>query len=77
MQTNEQSKKPQEGRDIFPPLETVTRPHVPTEQVAFYLCRQPQTLRGWAMTGKVIQPHRVNGRLYWPVAAIRTVLGVK
>jgi hypothetical protein len=60
----------------FPPLEQVTRPHVPTEQAAYYLNRRPQTLRGWAMDGRVIQPHRLNGRLCWPVAAIRAALGV-
>lgn len=63
--------------ELFPPLEQTTRPHVPTEQAAYYLNRIPQTLRGWAMTGKVIQPHRLNGRLCWPVAAIRAALGVK
>jgi hypothetical protein len=62
--------------DKYPPLEQVTRPHVPTEQAAYYLNRRPQTLREWAMTGKVIQPHRLNGRLAWPVAAIRAALGV-
>jgi hypothetical protein len=60
----------------FPPLEQVTRPHVPTEQAAYYLNRKPQTLRGWAMDGRVIQPHRLNGRLMWPTAAIRAALGV-
>jgi hypothetical protein len=60
----------------YPPLEQVTRPHVPTEQAAYYLNRRPQTLRGWAMDGRVIQPHRLNGRLCWPVAAIRAALGV-
>lgn len=60
----------------FPPLDQVTRPHVPTEQAAYYLNRRPQTLRGWAMTGRVIQPLRFNGRLAWPVAEIKRVLGV-
>jgi hypothetical protein len=60
----------------FPLLELVARPHVPTEQAAYYLNRKPQTLREWAMTGRVIQPHRLNGRLAWPVADIRRVLGV-
>ncbi len=60
----------------FPPLDQVTRPHVPTEQAAYYLNRRPQTLRGWAMTGHVIQPLRFNGRLAWPVAEIKRVLGV-
>lgn len=59
-----------------PPLEQVTRPTVPTEQAAYYLNRKPQTLREWAMTGKVIQPIRCNGRLAWPVSEIKRVLGV-
>lgn len=63
--------------ETFPPLEHVTRPHVPTEQAAYYLNRRPQTLRGWAMTGKVIQCHRINGRLAWPVSELRRVLGVQ
>jgi len=33
---------------IFCPLEQVTRPTVPTDQAAYYLNRQPQTLRAWA-----------------------------
>lgn len=72
------SSEAQQGAtaEKFPPLEQVTRPHVPTEQAAYYLNRRPQTLREWAMTGKVIQPHRLNGRLCWPVAAIRAALGV-
>lgn len=62
--------------DKFPPIELVNRPHVPTEQAAYYLNRRPQTLREWAMTGKVIQPRRINGRLAWPVACIKAVLGI-
>lgn len=61
----------------FPPLESVTRPTVPTEQAAYYLDRRPQTLRGWAMTGKVITPLRINGRLAWPTASIKRALGVE
>jgi hypothetical protein len=51
---------------------------VPTEQAAYYLDRRPQTMRMWAMrdgTGP-IQPIRINGRLAWPVAELRRVLGV-
>ncbi len=61
----------------FPPLETVTRPTVPTEAAAYYLNRQPQTLRAWACleTGP-LRPIRINGRLSWPVAVIRRLLGV-
>lgn len=63
----------------FPPLEQVTRPTVPTEQAGYYLDRRPQTMRGWASAGTFpdgLRPLRVNGRLAWPVAGIRRVLGV-
>lgn len=62
----------------FPPLESVTRPTVPTCQAAHYLNRRPQTLRAWAMnsgTGPV-SCIRINGRLAWPVSELRRVLGV-
>jgi hypothetical protein len=62
----------------FPPLEQITRPTVPTEQAGYYLDRRPQTMRTWAMrdgTGP-IRPIRINGRLAWPVAELRRVLGV-
>jgi hypothetical protein len=59
---------------IFPPIELVNRPTVSTAQAAFYLNRKPQTLRGWAMTEKVIRPVRLNGRLAWPIEAIKAAL---
>lgn len=63
----------------FPRLELVNRPTVPTEQAAYYLLRQPQTLRAWACTETFpdgLRPVRVAGRLGWPVAGIRLALGV-
>jgi len=63
--------------DHLPPLELVNRPTVPTEQAAHYLNRQPQTLRGWACKEDgPLRPVRINGRLAWPVADIKRVLGV-
>ena len=61
----------------FPPLESVTRPTVPTEQAGYYLDRRPQTMRIWAMrqTGP-LQAIRVHGRLAWPVADIRKLLAL-
>lgn len=60
----------------WPPLELVNRPTIPTEQAAFYLCRRPQTLRGWACNEDgPLRPVRIHGRLAWPVAAIRALLG--
>jgi hypothetical protein len=66
--------KPQQ----FQPLEQVTRPTVPTEQAAYYLDRRPQTLRTWAMRdgSGAIRPLRINGRLAWPVAELKRVLGL-
>ena len=59
------------------PLEEVETPTVDTDRAAYYLNRKPGTLRGWACYGKGdIQPQRVNGRLAWPVADIRKLLGV-
>lgn len=60
----------------FPPLEQVTRPTVPTDQAAYYLNRQPQTMRAWACLEPrgAIKPIRINGRLAWPVAEIRKLL---
>ena len=63
----------------FPPLELEKRPRVPTEQAAHYLSRRPQTLRGWASAETFpdgLRPVRVHGRLGWPMAGIRAVLGV-
>jgi hypothetical protein len=63
----------------FPPLEMVSRPSVPTAQAAYYLNRRPQTMRGWASEETFpdgLRPVRINGRLGWPVAGIRAVLGV-
>lgn len=62
----------------FPPLELVNRPAIPTEQAAHYLGRRPQTLRGWACLERgPLRPIRIHGRLAWPVADIRRLLGVE
>ncbi|MEB0112789.1 hypothetical protein QN397_15635 [Variovorax sp. RTB1] len=62
----------------FPPLEDVNRPTVPTNQAGYYLDRRPQTLRGWACKEDgPFRPMRINGRLAWPVADIKRLLGVQ
>ena len=59
----------------YPPLESVTRPGVSTEQAAFYFDRQPQTLRKWACLGNgPILPVRINGRLAWRVSDLQVLL---
>lgn len=64
-------------QDFFPPLEAETRPAVETAAAAHYLGRRPQTLRWWACyENGPIRPVRVYGRLMWPTAEIRRLLGV-
>ena len=59
----------------YPALELVTKPTVPTADAAYYLNRRPQTLRAWAcLENGPIRPIRINGRLAWSVAAIRSLL---
>lgn len=56
---------------VFPPLEQVTRPTVPTDQAAYYLNRKPQTLRAWAcLENGALRPVRISGRLSWKVSEI-------
>ena len=61
----------------FVSLDRETRTAVETACAAFHLCRAPQTLRSWASTeAGPLRPIRVHGRLAWPVAELRRVLGV-
>lgn len=64
--------------EIQPPsLVSETRAALPTREAAFHLNRAQQTLRLWAMSESgPVRPLRVNGRLAWPVADIRKLLGV-
>lgn len=60
----------------FPPLGFVNSPTVITEAAAYYLNRKPQTLRAWAcLENGLIRPIRINGRLAWPVADIKKLVG--
>ena len=61
----------------FTPLAQQQRTHVDTAAAAYYLSRRPQTMRGWAcLENGPLRPIRINGRLAWPVAELRRVLGV-
>lgn len=55
-----------------------TRAVFTTAEAAHHLNRSPQTLRVWALgrANPPIKPVRVNGRLAWPVAEIKKLLGV-
>ncbi len=60
------------------PLTHETRAALTTREAAFHLNRAQQTLRLWAMKDGFgpIRPIRVHGRLAWPVADLRRLLGV-
>jgi hypothetical protein len=61
----------------YPALEQVTRPAITTREAAHYMNRAEQTLRIWACKENgAIRPIRINGRLAWPTAEIKRVLGV-
>ena len=61
----------------FVSLASETRAAVDTATAAYHLNRQPQTLRGWAcLENGPLRPIRVHGRLAWPVAELRRVLGL-
>lgn len=59
------------------PLRDERRETLSTAEAAAHLNRKEQTLLRWACYGEgPIQPLRVGGRLAWPVARIRELLGV-
>ena len=59
-------------------LESETRAVLPTQEAAFHLNRAQQTMRLWAMREDgPLRPIRINGRLGWPTAELRRILGVQ
>lgn len=59
------------------PLATDPRAAINTAEAARHLGRAPQTLRLWACSEQgPIKPIRINGRLAWPTAELRRLLGV-
>lgn len=59
------------------PLEQETRSAIPTAEAAHHLSRSTATLQLWASKGwGPVKPLRVGGRLAWPVADIKRLLGV-
>jgi hypothetical protein len=73
----EQQTEIRSGNDTRFPLNRELRVAVDTATAAYHLGRAPQTLRLWACRENgPIQPMRVHGRLLWPTAEIRRLLGV-
>lgn len=63
----------------FTPLDRETRTHVDTATMCWHLGFAQQTARLWACKQthpEGLEPIRIKGRLKWPVAGIRKLLGV-
>lgn len=55
-----------------------TRAALPTDEAARHLGRSPKTLLCWSTEDRgPIRPMRIGGRLAWPVADLRRLLGVE
>jgi len=64
---------------IYPPLELVTKPRVTTAELAHYTNLAVQTWRIKACKETYpdgLRPIRVCGRLAWPTAGLKKLLGV-
>lgn len=73
--TNQSATSAAHSLPVRPTLEQITRPTVTTEEAAYYLNRQPQTLRAWAcLENGALRPVRICGRLAWRVSDIRALL---
>lgn len=61
----------------LPPLSLVTKPNLTTAELAYYLNRRPQTLRGWAChEDGPIRPRRIGGLLAWSTTEAKALAGV-
>lgn len=64
------------GKFNLTSLDREHRAALPTAEAARHLNRAEQTLRLWAMRENgPIRPLRINGRLAWPTAELRRLLG--
>jgi hypothetical protein len=63
----------------YPPLEQVTKPNLTTAELAFYSNMAEQTWRVKACYDTApdgLRPRRVCGKLAWPTAGAKKLLGV-
>lgn len=83
--TNQREQSPvenlvtQQFSGQYPPLETVTKPNLTTAEIAYYSDMAEQTWRAKACYDTApegLKPLRVCGRLAWPTAGVKKLLGV-
>ena len=64
---------------LYPPLETVTKPNLTTRELSYYSDLAEQTWRVKACYDTApdgLRPLRICGRLAWPTAGAKKLLGV-
>lgn len=64
----------------FIPLHLEKRTHVGTRVLCAHVDRKVQTVLGWASAETYpagLKPIRIRGRLGWPVAGIKELLGIQ
>ena len=64
----------------YPPLAQVTKPNLLTAEIAYYANQAEQTWRAHACRETYpegLRPIRIGGRLNWPTAGAKKLLGVK
>lgn len=74
----ESLREPRGPPPDFVPIHLESRSHVTTAVMCHHLNRKQQTARGWASAETFpegLRPLRVMGRLAWPVAGIKKLLG--
>ncbi len=62
------------GQAGYISLDQETRTAIPTREAAHHLNRKMQTMHIWACKGGPIRPVRINGRLAWLVADLKSIL---
>lgn len=61
----------------FPPLESVTRPNLTTQELCHYANIRPQTAWVWACKESgPVRPIRIGRRLGWPTKDVQRLCGV-
>lgn len=79
IQAMREAPAPQQFNAPYPPLEQVTKPNLTTRELAYYSDMAEQTWRVKACYDTApegLRPLRVCGKLAWPLAGAKKLLGV-
>ena len=78
-ETLREATDPQPFTAPYPPLELVTKPNLTTAEIAYYANQAEQTWRIHACRETFpegLRPRRIGGRLNWPTAGAKKLMGV-